>query len=170
LSVIEDRKEASFFQCWSAPASRSAIVLAKYWAVPTLSTIQGLIFLIFAPFVRVTINAVQFMLVGVARIPGFRSRSPHCGSCHSLADDSNQAFHANHQFVLDSLWLCSPAHCSFEKRFRMDSGPDCSPTRSPMASKRTHACCSASPPGLKFIFRAGARYCSSRSFMFGLAS
>src|SRR3979490_2324469 len=51
MSVIEDRKEGFLLSLLVAPASRSAIVLGKVLGGTTLSTVQGLIFLVFAPFV-----------------------------------------------------------------------------------------------------------------------
>jgi len=54
MSVIEDRKEGFLLSVLVAPVSRSAIVLGKVLGGTTLSTIQGLIFLVFAPLVEFT--------------------------------------------------------------------------------------------------------------------
>src|SRR5213076_2304014 len=51
MSVIEDRKEGFLLSVLDAPVSRSAIVLGKVLGGTTLSAIQGLIFLAFAPLV-----------------------------------------------------------------------------------------------------------------------
>src|SRR5438477_3269872 len=56
MSVIEDRKEGFLLSVLVAPVSRSAIVLGKVVGGTTLSTIQGLIFLVFAPLVGVHIG------------------------------------------------------------------------------------------------------------------
>ena len=63
MSVIEDRKEGFLLSVLVAPVPRSAIVLGKVLGGTTLATIQGLIFLAFAPFLGVRINAVQFLLI-----------------------------------------------------------------------------------------------------------
>src|SRR5271154_5125527 len=53
MSVIEDRKEGFLLSVLVAPVSRSVIVLGKVIGGATLATLQGLIFLVFAPFVGV---------------------------------------------------------------------------------------------------------------------
>src|SRR5262249_40128861 len=55
MSVIEDRKEGFLLSVLVAPVSRSAVVLGKVLGGTTLSTIQGLIFLVFAPLVGIRI-------------------------------------------------------------------------------------------------------------------
>src|SRR2546429_7476925 len=65
MSVIEDRKEGFLLSVLVAPVSRSAIVLGKVLGGTTLSTIQGLIFLVFAPLVRVHIGLIDFVLIVV---------------------------------------------------------------------------------------------------------
>jgi len=64
MSVIEDRKEGFLLSVLVAPVPRSAIVLGKVLGGTTLSTIQGLIFLIFAPFVGVHFTVASFFLPG----------------------------------------------------------------------------------------------------------
>src|ERR1041385_5400477 len=59
MSVIEDRKEGFLLSVLVAPVPRSAIVLGKVLGGTTLSAVQGLIFLAFAPFVGVHMNLVQ---------------------------------------------------------------------------------------------------------------
>src|SRR5436309_7133658 len=63
MSVIEDRKEGFLLSVLVAPVSRSAIVLGKVLGGTTLSTIQGLIFLVFAPLVGVHIGLIDFALI-----------------------------------------------------------------------------------------------------------
>src|SRR5437588_3624092 len=65
MSVIEDRKEGFLLSVLVAPVSRSAIVLGKVLGGTTLSTLQGLIFLIFAPFVGVHIDVTSFLLIAL---------------------------------------------------------------------------------------------------------
>src|SRR5438046_7712010 len=69
MSVIEDRKEGFLLSVMVAPVSRSAIVLGKVLGGTTLSTIQGLIFLVFAPLVRVRIGMIDFVLLLITIFP-----------------------------------------------------------------------------------------------------
>src|SRR5579863_6167094 len=65
MSVIEDRKEGFLLSVLVAPVPRSAIVLGKVLGGTTLSAVQGLIFLIFAPFAGIHLQVVQVLLVAV---------------------------------------------------------------------------------------------------------
>src|SRR5438132_12584259 len=65
MSVIEDRKEGFLLSVLVAPVSRSAIVLGKVLGGTTLSALQGLIFLIFAPLVGVHMTYSVFLLVAL---------------------------------------------------------------------------------------------------------
>src|SRR5438552_15814396 len=65
MSVIEDRKEGFLLSVLVAPVPRSAIVLGKVLGGTTLSTIQGLIFLAFAPLVGVHVSPGDFLLVAL---------------------------------------------------------------------------------------------------------
>src|SRR5215468_5263052 len=60
MSVIEDRNEGFLLSVLVAPVPRSAIVLGKVMGGTTLATIQGLIFLLFAPFVGVHMSVASF--------------------------------------------------------------------------------------------------------------
>src|ERR1700685_1250061 len=63
MSVIEDRKEGFLLSVMVAPVPRGAIALGKVLGGTTLSTIQGLIFLAFAPLVGVRMGITDFLLV-----------------------------------------------------------------------------------------------------------
>ncbi|MBV9624428.1 MAG: ABC transporter permease, partial [Acidobacteria bacterium] len=63
MSVIEDRQEGFLLSVLVAPVSRSAIVLGKVMGGTTLSALQGLIFLLFAPLVGVEIGLARFALI-----------------------------------------------------------------------------------------------------------
>jgi len=65
MSLIEDRKEGFLLSVMVAPVPRSAIVLGKVLGGTTLSAIQGMIFLIFAPFAGIHLNLSQVLLVAV---------------------------------------------------------------------------------------------------------
>jgi ABC-2 type transport system permease protein len=108
MSVIEDRKAGFLLSVLVAPASRSAIVLGKVLGGTTLSTIQGLIFLVFAPFVGVHINPGQFLLV-VLTVFLVSFALTALGFAIAWPMDSNQAFHAIINLFLIPLWLLSGA-------------------------------------------------------------
>src|SRR5215467_13706786 len=59
MSVIEDRKEGFLLSVLVAPVPRTAIVLGKVLGGTTLAAIQGMIFLIFAPFAGVHLDPVR---------------------------------------------------------------------------------------------------------------
>src|ERR1041385_9508113 len=65
MSVIEDRKAGFLLSVLVAPVPRTAIVLGKVMGATTLSAIQGMIFLIFAPFAGVRVAPLQLVLVAV---------------------------------------------------------------------------------------------------------
>jgi len=108
MSVIEDRNEGFLLSVLVAPVPRSAIVLGKVLGGTTLAALQGLIFLVFAPFVGihftpwtffwtvVTVMLVSFALTAL----GFAIAWPM---------DSTQAFHAIINLFLIPLWLLSGA-------------------------------------------------------------
>ena len=108
MSVIEDRKEGFLLSVLAAPVPRSAIVLGKVLGGTTLSAIQGLIFLVFAPLVGVHISLLQFLLVVlVVFLVSFALTA--LGFAIAWPMDSTQAFHAIINLFLIPLWLLSGA-------------------------------------------------------------
>jgi ABC-2 type transport system permease protein len=106
MSVIEDRKEGFLLSVMVAPVPRSAIVLGKVLGGTTLSAIQGLIFLAFAPFVGVHMGVSDFLLVTlVVFLVAFALTS--LGFAIAWPMDSTQAFHAIINLFLIPLWLLS---------------------------------------------------------------
>jgi ABC-2 type transport system permease protein len=108
MSVIEDRKEGFLLSVLVAPVPRTAIVLGKVLGGTTLSAVQGLIFLAFAPFVGVHMNLVQFLLV-VLTVFLVSFALTALGFAIAWPMDSNQAFHAIINLFLIPLWLLSGA-------------------------------------------------------------
>ena len=108
MSVIEDRKEGFLLSVLVAPVSRSAIVLGKVLGGTTLSTIQGLIFLVFSPLVGVHIGLADFALV-VVTIFLIAFALTALGFAIAWPMDSTQAFHAIINLFLIPLWLLSGA-------------------------------------------------------------
>ena len=108
MSVIEDRKEGFLLSVLVAPVPRSAIVLGKILGGTTLAAVQGMIFLIFAPFTGVRLEPVQVLLVAVVVFLVSFSLTA-LGFAIAWPMDSSQAFHAIVNLFLIPLWLVSGA-------------------------------------------------------------
>jgi len=108
MSLIEDRKEGFLLSVMVAPVPRSAIVLGKVLGGTTLSAIQGMIFLIFAPFAGIHLNLSQVLLVAVVVfLVSFALTA--LGFAIAWPMDSTQAFHGIINLFLIPLWLLSGA-------------------------------------------------------------
>jgi len=108
MSVIEDRKEGFLLSVLAAPVPRSAIVLGKVLGGTTLAAVQGIVFLIFAPFAGVHLELVQVLLVGVVVFLVSFSLTA-LGFAIAWPMDSSQAFHGIVNLFLIPLWLLSGA-------------------------------------------------------------
>src|SRR5246127_2333293 len=108
MSVIEDRKEGFLLSVLVAPVPRTAIVLGKVLGGTTLSAVQGLIFLIFAPFAGVHLQPFQVLLVAVVVFLVSFSLTA-LGFAIAWPMDSSQAFHGIVNLFLIPLWLLSGA-------------------------------------------------------------
>ena len=108
MSVIEDRKEGFLLSVLVAPVPRTAIVLGKVLGGTTLSAVQGMIFLIFAPFAGVHLHPLQVLLVTlVVFLVSFSLTA--LGFAIAWPMDSSQAFHGIVNLFLIPLWLLSGA-------------------------------------------------------------
>jgi ABC-2 type transport system permease protein len=108
MSVIEDRKEGFLLSVLVAPIHRSVIVLAKVLGGTTLSAIQGLIFLIFAPLIGAHIGFARFgIVVLVVFLVSFCLTA--LGFAVAWKMESAQGFHAVVNLFLIPLWLLSGA-------------------------------------------------------------
>src|SRR5208282_820356 len=106
MSLIEDRKEGFLLSVLVAPVPRSAIVLGKVLGGTTLSAIQGMIFLVFAPFAGVKLDLPQVLLVGVVVfLVSFALTA--LGFAIAWPMDSTAAFHGIINLFLIPLWLLS---------------------------------------------------------------
>ena len=108
MSVIEDRREGFLLSVLVAPIHRSAIVLGKVLGGTTLASIQGLIFLIFAPLLGARITLESFALV-VAVVVLVSFSLTALGFAVAWRLDSTQGFHAIINLFLIPLWLLSGA-------------------------------------------------------------
>ncbi len=108
MSVIEDRKEGFLLSVMVAPVPRAAIVLGKVLGGTTLSAIQGMIFLLLAPFTGVHLDVVQVLMVGlVVFLVSFSLTA--LGFAIAWPMDSSQAFHGIVNLFLIPMWLLSGA-------------------------------------------------------------
>lgn len=106
MTVIEDRKEGFLLSVLVAPVSRSVIVLGKVVGGATLATLQGLIFLIFAPFLGIHFTLASFALtVVVIFLVAFSLTA--LGFIIAWPMDSTGGFHAVINLFLIPLWLLS---------------------------------------------------------------
>ena len=106
MSLIEDRKEGFLLSVLVAPVPRSAIVLGKVLGGTTLAAVQGMIFLIFAPFAGVHLDLVQVLLVAIVVFLVSFSLTA-LGFAIAWPMDSSQAFHGIVNLFLIPLWLLS---------------------------------------------------------------
>jgi ABC-2 type transport system permease protein len=108
MSLIEDRKEGFLLSVMVAPVPRSAIVLGKVLGGTTLSAIQGMIFLVFAPFAGVHLDPLKILLVAiVVFLVSFALTA--LGFAIAWPMDSTSAFHGIINLFLIPLWLLSGA-------------------------------------------------------------
>jgi ABC-2 type transport system permease protein len=108
MSVIEDRREGFLLSVLVAPVGRSAIALGKILGGATLATIQGLIFLAFAPIVGIHFTLASFaLIVLVVWLVSFSLTA--LGFAIAWPMDSAQAFHAVVNLFMIPLWLVSGA-------------------------------------------------------------
>jgi ABC-2 type transport system permease protein len=106
MTVIEDRKEGFLLSVLVAPVSRSVIVLGKVVGGATLATAQGVIFLVFAPFVGIHFTLASFALtVVVIFLVSFSLTA--LGFIIAWPMDSTGGFHAVINLFLIPLWLLS---------------------------------------------------------------
>src|SRR6201992_2097990 len=108
MSLIQDRHEGFLLSVLAAPVSRSAIVLGKVLGGTTLAAIQGIVFLVFAPFVGVHPTPVSIALSAlIVILISFELTA--LGFVIAWPMDSTQAFHAIVNIILLPLWMLSGA-------------------------------------------------------------
>lgn len=108
MSVIEDRNEGFLLSVMVAPVHRSGIVLGKVLGGTTLSTIQGLIFLVFAPLIHIHIGLQEFFIVALTTFLVAFSLTA-LGFAIAWRMESAQGFHAIINLFLIPLWMLSGA-------------------------------------------------------------
>jgi ABC-2 type transport system permease protein len=108
MSVIEDRNEGFLLSVMVAPVHRSGIVLGKVLGGTTLSAIQGLLFLVFAPLIGIRLGLTQFLIVAlITFLTAFALTA--LGFAIAWRMESAQGFHAIINLFLIPLWMLSGA-------------------------------------------------------------
>jgi ABC-2 type transport system permease protein len=108
MSVIEDRNAGFLLSVMVAPVHRSGIVLGKVLGGTTLSAVQGLLFLVFAPFIGLKFGLEQFLIIAlVTFLVAFALTA--LGFVIAWRMESVQGFHAIINLLLLPLWMLSGA-------------------------------------------------------------
>jgi ABC-2 type transport system permease protein len=108
ISIIEDRREGFLQSVLVAPISPGAIVCGKILGGTTLAMLQGLIFLLLAPFVGIHVSPERLLFcLGTLFIVGFGLTG--LGFLVAWPMESTQGFHAIMNVFLIPLWLMSGA-------------------------------------------------------------
>ena len=108
MSVIQDRNEGFLLSVMTAPVHRSSIVLGKVLGGTTLAAIQGLLFLVFAPFIGIRFGLEQFLLVVLITFLVAFSLTA-LGFAIAWKMESPQGFHGIINLFLLPMWMLSGA-------------------------------------------------------------
>jgi ABC-2 type transport system permease protein len=117
MSVIQDRNEGFLLSVMTAPVHRSSIVLGKVLGGTTLSAIQGLLFLVFAPLVGIRMDLEQFLLVALITFLIAFSLTA-LGFAIAWKMESAQGFHAIINLFLLPMWMLSGALFTFSHAWK----------------------------------------------------
>jgi ABC-2 type transport system permease protein len=104
ISIIEDRKEGFLQSVLVAPIPRSAFVFGKLLGGTTLAVMQGVLFMLLAPLVNISISAIPAVL-GMLALVAFGLTA--LGYVIAWRMDSTQGFHAIMNLFLIPMWLLS---------------------------------------------------------------
>jgi ABC-2 type transport system permease protein len=108
ISIIEDRREGFLQAVLVAPVGRFGLVVGKILGGTTLALVQGLMFLVLAPFIGLSFSVASVLwLVAVMFWLSFGLTG--LGFLIAWRMDSTQGFHAIMNLFLIPLWLLSGA-------------------------------------------------------------
>jgi ABC-2 type transport system permease protein len=108
ISIIEDRREGFLQSVLVAPISRGSIVLGKIMGGATLATLQGLVFMLFAPAAGISLTPTTGLLTAVALfLISFGLTG--LGFLIAWPMQSTQGFHAIMNLLLLPMWVLSGA-------------------------------------------------------------
>lgn len=106
MSVIEDRHEGFLLSALVAPIPRSALVVGKVLGGAILAAVQGMLFLLIAPFAGVSLGMAQILLVATT-VFLISVGLTALGFVFAWQLDSTQGFHGIVNLFLVPLWLLS---------------------------------------------------------------
>jgi ABC-2 type transport system permease protein len=104
ISIIDDRKEGFLQAVLVAPIPRSAFVFGKLLGGTSLAVMQGVIFMLFAPLVGISVTAIPATLAMLTLV-AFSLTA--LGYIIAWKTDSTQGFHAIMNLFLIPMWLLS---------------------------------------------------------------
>lgn len=108
ISIIEDRREGFLQGVLVAPVGRFGLVLGKILGGTTLALVQGLVFVLLAPVVGLSLSLMSLIwLTVVMFLLAFALTG--LGFLIAWRMDSTQGFHAIMNLFLIPLWLLSGA-------------------------------------------------------------
>ncbi len=108
ISVIEDRREGFLQSVLVAPIPRSSLVLGKVLGGATLAFLQGLLMLLLAPLVGISLSVTSTALIALMLfLVAFALTG--LGFFIAWHMQSTQGFHAIMNLVLIPLWMLSGA-------------------------------------------------------------
>jgi len=102
ISIIEDRKEGFLQAVLVAPVPRSAFVFGKLLGGTSLAFVQGVLFMLLAPFVGISVSRIPLTLLLLALV-AFSLTA--LGYIIAWKMDSTQGFHAIMNLLLIPMWL-----------------------------------------------------------------
>ena len=108
ISIIEDRREGFLQSVLVAPVPRLAIVLGKLFGSASLAFLQGMPFLVAAPFIGLHLT-VSSLIISLFILFGVAFSLAGVGFLIAWRLDSTQGFHAIMNMGLIPLWLLSGA-------------------------------------------------------------
>ncbi|MFZ0888236.1 MAG: ABC transporter permease [Candidatus Binataceae bacterium] len=108
IQTVEDRKQGFLQGVLVAPISRGTIVMGQALGGTTLALIQGVIFLVLAPFAGIDLSAAA-IAVAIAMMALIAFALTGIGLAIAWRIESTQGFHAIMNLILIPIWLLSGA-------------------------------------------------------------
>ena len=108
IAVVEDRREGFLQGVLVSPLSRSRIVLGQALGGTSLALLQGVLFLLFAPALGITLTPLA-VVSSVVVMCLLAFGLTNLGLAIAWRMDSTQGFHAIMNLILLPIWLLSGA-------------------------------------------------------------
>ena len=108
ISTVEDRREGFLQGVLVAPVPRWAIVLGQALGGTSLAVVQGILFLLLAPFLGISLSLLSVLAMIVVMLIVSLSLTS-LGLIIAWRMESTQGFHAIMNLILLPIWLLSGA-------------------------------------------------------------